>query len=65
MEQVVTTSLSQIRETGQAFHAEYFMEKLEKVSWPLSDIILRNNMQTFASWPQEKLRTRVVYIDKT
>jgi hypothetical protein len=49
MEQVVVTSLSQIHAVGQALHAESVTERFEKVSVPISDIIKRNNMFTFAN----------------
>jgi len=54
MEQAVATSLSQIRETGQALHAAYTMERLEKASTPVSDTITRNNLLTFANRPDHK-----------
>ena len=41
-------SLSEIREVGQTFHAAYVRERLEDSSVPISDIIMRNNMLTFA-----------------
>ena len=46
MEQAVATSLSRIHEAGQALHAAYVMERLEKATVPVSDTIKRNNMLT-------------------
>ena len=58
MEQPVATSLSQIREAGQALHAAYVKERLENASVPISDTITRNNMLTFANRPDPKKKGR-------
>ena len=54
VEEAVANSLSQIHEAGQNLHAVYVLERLEKVSVPISDIINRNNMLTFANRPDSK-----------
>ena len=52
MEESVVASLSEIREVGQTLHAAYVRERLEDSSVPISDIIKRNNMLTFANRPE-------------
>ena len=49
MEESVVASLSWIREVGQTPHATYVRERLEDSSVPISDIIKRNNILTFAN----------------
>ena len=51
-------SLSEIREVGQTFHAAYVRERLEDSSVPISDIIVRNNMLTFAIRPELREKPR-------
>ena len=52
MEESVVASLSEILEVGQTLHAAYVRESLEDSSVPISDIIKRNNMLTFANRPE-------------
>ncbi|CAB4025852.1 Hypothetical predicted protein [Paramuricea clavata] len=56
MEKVVVTSLSQIHAVGQALHAAYVTERLEKASVPISDTIKRNNMFIFPNRPDPKTK---------
>ena len=49
MDDAVAVSLSKIHEVGQALHKEYVNTRLDKVTVPMSDIIKRNNMFTFAN----------------
>ena len=49
VEESVVASLSEIREVGQTLHAVFVREILEDSSVPISDIIKRNNMLTFAN----------------
>ena len=55
MEESVVASLSEIREVGQTLHAAYARERLDDSSVPISDIIKRNNMLTFANRPESDL----------
>ncbi len=52
MEESVVASFSEIREVGQTLHAACVRERLEDSSVPISDIIKRNNMLTFANRPE-------------
>ena len=52
MEESVVASLSEIREVGQTLHAAYVRERLDDSSVPISDIIKRYNMLTFANRPE-------------
>ena len=52
MEESVVALLSEIREVGQTLHATYVRESLENLSVPISDIVKRNNMLTFANRPE-------------
>ena len=67
MEESVVASLSEIREVGQTLHAVYVRESLEDSSVPISDIIKRNNMLTFANRPemQKKAERMSAYNDIT
>ena len=58
MEESVVASLSEIREVGQTLHAAYVRERLEDSSVPLSDIIKRNNILTFANRPELREKSR-------
>ena len=49
MDDAVAVSLSKIHEVGQVLHKEYVNTRLDKVTVPMSDIIKRNNMFTFAN----------------
>ena len=55
MEESVVASLSEIREVGQTLHAAYARERLNDSSVPISDIIKRKNMLTFANRPESDL----------
>ena len=52
MKESFVASLSEICEVGQTLHAAYVRERLEDSSVPISDIIKRNNMLTFANRPE-------------
>ena len=58
MEESVVASLSEIREVGQTLHAAYVRERLEDSSVPISDIIKRNNMLTFANRLELRKKSR-------
>ena len=58
MEESVVASPSEIREVGQTSHAAYVRERLEDSSVPISDIIKRNNMLTFANRPELRKKSR-------
>ena len=54
VEQEVATSLCKIRELGQAKHADYVLQRLEKCTLPVSETILRNKILTFANRPDSQ-----------
>ena len=58
MEESVVASFSEIREVGQTLHAACVRERLEDSSVPISDIIKRNNMLTFANRPELRKKSR-------
>ena len=58
MEESVVASLSEIREVGQTFHAAYVRERLEDYTGPISNIIVQNNMLTFAIRPELRDKRR-------
>ena len=57
-EESVVASLSEIREVGQTLHAAYVRERLEDSYVPISDIIKRNNILTFANRPELRKKSR-------
>ena len=67
LDESVVASLSEIREVGQTLHAAYVRERLEDSSVPISDIIKRNNMLTFANRPElrKKAERMLAYNDVT
>ena len=54
IEQEVATLLCKIRELGQAKHADYILQRLEKCTLPVSQTIARNKILTFANRPDSK-----------
>ena len=58
MAESVVASLSEIREVCQTLHAAYVRERLEDLSVPISDIIKRNNMLTFANRSELRKKSR-------
>ena len=54
VEQEIATSLSKIRELGQAKHADYILQILEKCTLTVSETIGRNKILTFANRPDSK-----------